>query len=198
MTRGGARVNSGPPPDPNALRRDRAEDKAGWTVLPAAGRSGRTPKWPLLPDPTDEVERRVLVARVEQLELKSGAGDLEQLRERLATVELRMESVQKLEKTIWRDLWRTPQATQWERLGWFREVALYVRLTVKSELGSLQHSKEARQQSDRLGLNPAALLRLRWTIGPAAVIAPAAAASSRRPRRSARDRFTVHDGGREE
>lgn len=44
----GGHVNSGPPPDPGALRRDRKDDQAGWTTLPAAGRSGALPEWPLL------------------------------------------------------------------------------------------------------------------------------------------------------
>jgi hypothetical protein len=47
MPSGGARVTSGPPPDPNALRRMRPGDSAGWTELPAEGRSGRAPRWPL-------------------------------------------------------------------------------------------------------------------------------------------------------
>ena len=46
MPRGGARVVSGPPPDPNALRRDRPGDKASWTTLPAEGRAGKPPAWP--------------------------------------------------------------------------------------------------------------------------------------------------------
>lgn len=46
--RGGARVTSGPPPDPNAQRRERAGDAATWTDLPAAGREGEPPRWPLL------------------------------------------------------------------------------------------------------------------------------------------------------
>ncbi|HLY13136.1 MAG TPA: hypothetical protein VKR24_02215 [Candidatus Limnocylindrales bacterium] len=45
MPSGGARARSGPPPDPNALRRDR--DHAGWIHLPAAGREGDPPAWPL-------------------------------------------------------------------------------------------------------------------------------------------------------
>ena len=36
----------GPAPDPNALRRDRPSDAAGWTSLPAVY-SGTTPDWPL-------------------------------------------------------------------------------------------------------------------------------------------------------
>jgi len=45
MTSGGARIRSGPAPDPNALRRDR--DKAEWNHLPSIGRQGPPPAWPL-------------------------------------------------------------------------------------------------------------------------------------------------------
>ncbi len=44
MVSGGARLRSGPAPDPNALRRDRKSD-AGWSVLPAEGVDA--PEWPL-------------------------------------------------------------------------------------------------------------------------------------------------------
>lgn len=44
MASGGARARSGPPPDPNALRRDR--DASEWTRIPSA-RTGPTPPWPL-------------------------------------------------------------------------------------------------------------------------------------------------------
>src|SRR5690606_42084157 len=44
-----SRVNSGPPPDPNALRRERKDDKAGWRRLPPEGRAGDAPEWPLGP-----------------------------------------------------------------------------------------------------------------------------------------------------
>ena len=46
--RDGARVRSGPPADPDALKRDRPADQAGWTSLPAVGRPGAPPAWPLL------------------------------------------------------------------------------------------------------------------------------------------------------
>jgi hypothetical protein len=46
MPSGGARSRSGPAPDPNALRRDRPDD-AGWRKLPAVGREGDVPEWPL-------------------------------------------------------------------------------------------------------------------------------------------------------
>lgn len=46
MSKGGARSRSGPPADPNALRRLRKDD-AQWTVLPAEGRTEDAPDWPL-------------------------------------------------------------------------------------------------------------------------------------------------------
>lgn len=46
MPSGGARSRSGPPPDPNALRRDRKDD-GEWLTLPAEGRDGDPPTWPL-------------------------------------------------------------------------------------------------------------------------------------------------------
>lgn len=52
--RGGARGRSGPAPDPNALRRDRKDD-GPWTVLPAEGRTGDAPEWPL----SDETKREI-------------------------------------------------------------------------------------------------------------------------------------------
>lgn len=54
MTKGGARARSGPAPDPNALRRDR--DAGEWTVLPADGRLGATPDWPLTEESVREAE----------------------------------------------------------------------------------------------------------------------------------------------
>lgn len=56
MTRGGARSRSGPPPDPNALRRLRKDD-AGWTTLPSEGRTDPAPDWPL----TDATGRELVL-----------------------------------------------------------------------------------------------------------------------------------------
>lgn len=54
MPKGGARARSGPAPDPNALRRDR--DAGEWTILPAEGRRGATPDWPLSEQSIREAE----------------------------------------------------------------------------------------------------------------------------------------------
>lgn len=54
MPSGGARARSGPPPDPTALRRER--DAGEWTTLPAEGREGATPDWPLSEHTNREAE----------------------------------------------------------------------------------------------------------------------------------------------
>jgi hypothetical protein len=46
MPKGGARPRSGPAPDPSALRRER--EAGEWTILPAEGRPGEAPQWPLV------------------------------------------------------------------------------------------------------------------------------------------------------
>lgn len=43
----GSSTRSGPAPDPNALRRLRKDDAAGWTTLPSEGRMDAPPDWPL-------------------------------------------------------------------------------------------------------------------------------------------------------
>lgn len=153
MPKGGARVNSGPAPDPNALRRDRTSDAAGWTTLPAGGFDGEIPEWPL----TDATGR---------------------------------------EAVLWERAWRSPQAAAWARMGWSHDVAMYVRHLGLAEAGDMKAAGEARQWSDRLGLNPAAMLRNRWRVAPDEV---AQARASRGPaapaRASARDRLKAANGG---
>lgn len=162
----------GPPPTGNARRRNAT---VAMTRLPAEGRRGRTPAWPLRPDIATQVKARRAAARVEQLEheLLSAESDARRgkLRAQLDAAEIRADVLEQtvedqaaLEREVWRELWRTPQAVAWERLRWTREVALYVRHKVLAELGDLEAAKESRQWSDRLGLNPQALLRLRWEV----------------------------------
>ncbi|MGA4864115.1 hypothetical protein ACPB9J_15860 [Streptomyces lavendulocolor] len=106
-----------------------------------------------------------------------------------------IEARQRLEAELWHDLWATPQAAAWERLGWTREVAQYVRWKVQAELGDLDASKEARQLGDRLGLTPLAMLRLRWEIAPDEVAEQRQERSSRSRPRTARERLKVVDPG---
>jgi hypothetical protein len=71
------------------------------------------------------------------------------------------------EPDVWADLWRTPQAVAWERLGWTRTVARYafvLGLCENPDTLSAALLSEARQMEDRLGLSPMSMLRLRWEI----------------------------------
>ena len=70
------------------------------------------------------------------------------------------------EAAAWKQAWAIPQAVAWERLGWVRPVARYVRCLVAAEVRGAPASLlgEVRQMEDRLGLSPMALLRLRWSI----------------------------------
>ena len=62
-------------------------------------------------------------------------------------------------------LWSSPQSAAWEQLRVpVRVVANYVRFSVLAEDGDVKSATEARQCEDRLGLNPAAMLRNRWRI----------------------------------
>ncbi len=66
---------------------------------------------------------------------------------------------------LWADLWATPQAIAWEKLGLERLVARYARVVVVAEEDlTINLLTEARHLEDRLGLHPAALQRLRWEI----------------------------------
>lgn len=66
---------------------------------------------------------------------------------------------------VWAELWRTPQAVAWERLGWTRIVARYVQVLAEAEVSlSPGLLGEVRQLEDRLGLTPLSMLRLRWEV----------------------------------
>lgn len=96
------------------------------------------------------------------------------------------------EPAVWAELWATPQAVAWERLGWTRMVARYAKVLGYCEdpesvtVGLLA---EARQMEDRLGLSPMSMLRLRWEIATDEV---AEQRESRKPaKKSPRERLKV-------
>lgn len=177
MPRGGARVNSGPPPDPEALRRERPSDRDGWTDLPSEGRQGEPPPWPL----------RAWSPIVEGDDLFAATY---------------ADGWAEREAEIWDEIWSTPQAVAWERLGWTHEIALYTRLLALAETGEPKAITEARQWSDRLGLNPAAMLRNRWRVArdqlaeKRAVAEPATPAKGSKAPADARARLRARSGGR--
>lgn len=166
----------GPPPKA-AGQRQRRNATVAMTQLPAEGRGAkRAPRWPLVPDVVLTARRDLAEAKVERLtanrEALLAAGlsfaaverRLDEALEQAAIMNAQLAAQRKLEAELWRDLWRLPQAVAWERLRWTREVAQYVRHKVLAELGDLDAAKEARQWSDRLGLTPLAMLRLRWVV----------------------------------
>lgn len=54
---GGARMTSGPPPDENSIRTQKSKNAGGWVSLPAHGRQGAEPEWPLDPEATEREAR---------------------------------------------------------------------------------------------------------------------------------------------
>lgn len=68
---------------------------------------------------------------------------------------------------IWESLWAKPQAYIWDRQHLHDIVARYVvnrYLLTKNPSLSLKDATELRMMEDRLGLNSAAMLKLRWEI----------------------------------
>lgn len=188
----------GPPPNPNARRRNAV---LPMTQLPANGRQGEPPAWPLIPDIVLSAKLHQAETKVERLQQER--RDLEAEGRRTGMVERRLDEAmlladicsrqlaaqRGLEAELWADLWRTPMAAEWERLGWNRDVALYVRHQVLAELGEMESAKEARVRSDRLGLNPLALLKLRWQVAGDEV------AEARRAKAAPRPRLRAVEGG---
>ncbi len=111
-------------PTPPKLNPQRGERGRGITNLPAEGRTGDAPPWPL-------------------------PGSM--------TID---------ERVAWNQLWRTPQAVAWERLGWTRTVARYCRFMVEAEqpLSSASLLAQVTAMEDRLGLTPKSMRLLLWQI----------------------------------
>lgn len=177
------------PKDPS--KRARTNATYAMTKLPAEGRKGRAPAWPLGGDVVIETQihmaKREIAGIEDDLEWATTARDrsaqrrkLSRAGKKLAELEAMKKHASATERRIWTALWKTPQSTQWEKRGWYREVALYARHQAKAEAGSLDDSKEARQREDRLGLNDMSMLRLRWAID-----APAPKSTTRTPAKKA-------------
>jgi hypothetical protein len=163
-------LNSGPAPSANRRRRNAT---ASTVSLPAAGRSGPAPAWPLAADIVTRAKLQVAEDKIEDLEARLAEGrsvqaQLTRAKERVAELRVIVNIQHEGELELWRELWQLPQAVQWERLAWLREVAQYVRWKVLGESGDLDAAKEARQLADRLGLTPLSMLRLRWEIADSA------------------------------
>lgn len=138
---------------PNPPKFDPARGLRGrhLTHLPAGGRTGKPPQWPLPGKPSPA------------------------------------------EVQAWAQLWATPQAAAWERMGvgTARVVARYARLLVRAEEpdagATLLLSVNALE--DRLGLTPKALRLLLWDVATDEV----AEKRQQQPARSARERMRAVD-----
>lgn len=122
----------GPAPKPDNERR-RRNAQVAMTQLPAEGRQGTPPRFPLLAYTNDDSDGFEAIVRDREAQL-------------------------------WAELWSTPQAVMWERTHSELAVARFTRFSVLAETGNVKAATEARQLEDRLGLNPQAMLRLRWQV----------------------------------
>lgn len=164
-------AGSGPAPNP-ASRRQAGNQANTWTDLPAGGFSGPIPEWPLVT--CQQLAAHLLNESDGKVDKKIPIGaDAERLDAR--------------EAWHWEQIWRSPQAAAWSLNGWTHDVALYVRYLVRGEFGDLDCAKEARMWSDRLGLNPTAMLKNRWRVKADEV----AAARESKPKKSPRERLKV-------
>lgn len=161
----------GPPPKHPSVRARRNDAKKDFRVL-SRRRRRKPPPWPLMPDAqlsaTLEVARDWIANIQVELESAEDGRTKGRLRRELnkneilaAQLQLQIEQATDAEAALWADLWGIPQSVIWEESHSHREVAQYVRWKVRAEQGDLKAASEARQLSDRLGLNPLALLRLR-------------------------------------
>jgi len=169
MPKGGARVRSGPPGDPNSRTSERkraAAKKAGSSSagatpaittsefnplsLPAQGRRGRAPAFPL-----PKIMRFVIVPNAD--------GKPTRIPDTVTSNQFR-----KRELAIWAQLWKTPQAVAWEREPWrWPTIAKYCRIMVTTEAepdASAALLSRERELRNECGLSPDGLKQNGWAI----------------------------------
>jgi hypothetical protein len=102
----------------------RRNGRGGVVVLPAEGRKGEPPPWPLDEDPSPA------------------------------------------ESKAWRQLWSTPRAVAWGRVGWTRTLARLARMMVAAEQPDATSALRAQVVAleDRHGLTPRGMRTMLWTI----------------------------------
>lgn len=165
----------GPPPKHPSVRRRRNDPRKDFRTLKLVGIDGPPPSWPLQADVALTSNLELNRDRVATLQNDIANAEDGRTRGRLrrelskaeiavAQLSLQLEQAVDAERDLWADLWKTPQAVIWKEAHAFREVAQYVRWKIRAEQGDMKAGAEARMLSDRLGLNPLALLRLRAEI----------------------------------
>lgn len=166
----------GPPPKAAGTRARRNAGPGVTTLSSSARRGKKAPPWPLPDDVRAVAEMEHAEDKADrfrdQLNATSDRRRIPRLERELdaalltaSVLRAQLEQRREMETRLWAELWTTPQAAMWEQFAWIHEVAQYVRQWVKGTTGDdLDALKEARQWSDRLGLNPLAMLRLRWEV----------------------------------
>lgn len=162
-----------PGPAPKHPSRRARRNSPGFTSLPAGGREGEVPEWPLGPDAAMTAEVQMLEDRLASLAVeledetdgrKKGRlkRSIDQLSLTCAVLKLRIEQAGDAEESLWAELWVTPQAVMWdESTAFARMVAMFVRWHIRAEQGDIKAAVEARLRGQELGLSPLSLLRLR-------------------------------------
>lgn len=173
MPRGGSRVRSGPASDPNSRTSERKRAAAKKTAaaapkepaapeittsdfnpmqLPAAGRKGRVPAFPL----------PKIIRYISSLD---DSGKSLRLPDAVVSNAFR-----KRELELWKELWKTPQAVAWEREPYrLPTIAKYCRIMASTEVepdasaALLSRERELRQEC---GLSPDGLKANGWAIAP--------------------------------
>lgn len=148
MARGGSRATSGPPKDPTSGRSEKSGVAFG--RLPASGRRGRTPKFPLPP-------RRIY------------RWEFEDKRKFQVFDEETTELVAEREAELWRWAWRTPQAVAWEQPheGWrLQNIAMWVRTFVicEGEDATAADKGALHRFAEVIGFSDGGLARMGYTI----------------------------------
>lgn len=162
-----------PGPAPKHPSRRARRNSPGFTSLPADGRDGELPEWPLGPDAAMAAEVQMIEDRLSSLQAeleneedgrKKGRlrRSIDQLSLSCAVLKLRIEQAGDSEQALWAELWSTPQAVMWDESSAFaRMVAMFVRWHIRAEQGDIKAAVEARLRGQELGLSPLSLLRLR-------------------------------------
>jgi len=166
----------GPAPKHPSIRARRNNSKAGFTSLPAEGRAGSAPTWPLGPDARlaslkdlsdDKVASLTAELAAEEDGRKKGGirRRLDTAEQQAALLALQLEQAKDAELELWALLWSTPQATMWDDSPAFaRMLAQFVRWNVKAEHGDKDAAVEARLRGKEFGLTPLTLLGLKQEI----------------------------------
>lgn len=178
MPRGGSRVRSGPAQDPNSGRTDRTRQRAAAAkkaaaakaptttagapaitttefnplALPARGRTGRAPAFPL-----PKIIRFVMVPGADGKPSRQADGGVSN-------------EFRKRELAIWADLWKTPQAVAWEREPYrWPTIAKYCRIMTSTEAepdASAALLSRERELRIECGLSADGLKANGWGIAP--------------------------------